>query len=129
MVFFFYLRNKLDDTAGLLDLAPGFKSVKEIGPRITKNLLGLLGDVAGTDDDRDVGDATLAEDLAVAKGKEVENGGLVGALGLEVLVTLLEGDEGPELVEVDDRLPELLVELVEVTHADLSEITGMVLDL
>jgi hypothetical protein len=31
------------------------------------------------------------------------------------------------LVEVDDGLPELVLHLVEVAHADLSEVTGMVL--
>ena len=31
------------------------------------------------------------------------------------------------LVEVDDWLPELVLELVEVSHTDLSEVTGMVL--
>lgn len=31
------------------------------------------------------------------------------------------------LVEVDDRLPELVLQLVEVSHSDLSEVTWMVL--
>lgn len=79
------LGDELDNATGLLDLA-----------------LGLGGDVAGADDDGDLGDAALAEDLGVAEGKEVEDGSLLGALGLDVLVTLLGGDEGPELVEVDD---------------------------
>jgi hypothetical protein len=30
------------------------------------------------------------------------------------------------LVEVDDRSPEVVLLLVEVAHADLSEVTGMV---
>lgn len=102
LVSFFYvgvvhrLRDELDNTAGLLDLA-----------------LSLLGDVTGTDDDRDVGNATLAEDLGVAEREEVEDGGLLGALGGDVLIALLSGDERPELVEVDDRLPELLLSLVD----------------
>lgn len=126
------LCDELDDTASLLDLA-----------------LGLLGNVAGLDDDGDLGNATLAEDLGVAERKEVKDGG-VATLLLEVLLALLGGDEGPELVEVDDGLPELLVGLVDcrlceqidrkflkmvvkyqekrtITHADLSKVTGMVL--
>lgn len=30
------------------------------------------------------------------------------------------------LVQVDDRLPELILQLVEVSHAHFSEVTGMV---
>ena len=74
------LCDELDDTTGLLDLA-----------------LGVLGEVAGTDNDGDLRDATLAEDLAVAEGEEVENGGGLGGLVGQVLLALLSGDEGPEL--------------------------------
>jgi hypothetical protein len=74
------LCDKLDNTTGLLDLA-----------------LRVLGEVASTDDEGDLRDATLAEDLAVAKGKEVENGGGLGGLVGQVLLALLGGDEGPEL--------------------------------
>jgi hypothetical protein len=76
------LCDELDDTTGLLDLA-----------------LGVLGEVAGTDDDGDLRDATLAEDLAVAEGEEVEDGGGLGGLVGQVLLALLSGDEGPELWE------------------------------
>lgn len=74
------LSDELDDTTGLLDLA-----------------LGLGADVAGLDDDGDVGEAALAEELGVAEGEEVDDGRLVGRLGAEVLIALLGGDEGPEL--------------------------------
>ena len=60
-------------------------------------LLGLSADVAGLDDDGDVGEAALAEELGVAEGKKVDDGRLVGRLGGEVLIALLSGDEGPEL--------------------------------
>jgi len=104
------LCDELDDTAGLLDLA-----------------LGVLADVAGADDERDLGNAALAEDLAVAEGEEVENRrGVLGLAG-EVLLALLKRDEGPELVEVDHRLPEVGLLLVEVSHTDLSEVTRVVL--
>ena len=76
------LCDELDDTTGLLDLA-----------------LGVLGEVAGTDDDGDLRDATLAEDLGVAEGEEVEDGGGLGGLVGQVLLALLSGDEGPELWE------------------------------
>ena len=89
------LCDELDNTAGLLDL-----------------LLGLSGEVAGTDDDGDLGEAALAEDLGVAEVEEVEDGGLVALLG-KVLLALLSGDEGPELVEVDDGLPEVVLLLVD----------------
>ena len=73
------LCDELDNTAGLLDLA-----------------LGVLGEVAGADDEGNLRDAALAEDLGVAEGQEVEDGGglLVGLAG-EVLLALLSGDEGP----------------------------------
>ena len=103
------LCDELDDTASLLDL-----------------LLGLCREVPGADDDRDLGEATLAENLGVAEVEEVEDGSLVALLG-EVLVALLSGDERPELVEVDDGLPEVVLLLVEVAHTNLSEVTRVVL--
>lgn len=74
------LCNELDNTTGLLDLS-----------------LGVFGEVAGADDERDLGDAALAENLAVAEWEEVEDWrGVLGAAG-EVLLALLLGNEGPEL--------------------------------
>jgi hypothetical protein len=103
------LCDELDDTTGLLDL-----------------LLGLGGEVAGADNDGDLGETTLAENLGVAEVEEVEDGSLVALLG-EVLIALLSGDERPELVEVDDGLPEVVLLLVEVAHTNLSEVTRVVL--
>lgn len=120
------LCDELDDTTSLLDL-----------------LLSLGADVAGADDNGDGRETTLAENLGVAVVKEVEDGSISTLLG-EVLVTLLGGDERPELVQVCDRLdleglhatrprltdyglPEKVLHLVEVTHTDLSEVTGVVL--
>jgi len=96
------LCDQLDDATSLSDLP-----------------LGLLGDISGADDDGDVGETALSENLAVSEGEQVENGGLVALLG-EVLVALLGGNQGPELVEVHNGLPELVLELVEVPHTDLS---------
>lgn len=74
------LTDQLDDTASLLDL-----------------LLSESRDVAGLDDDRGAGETTLSEDLGVSEGEEVEDGGLVASLAVQVLLALLSGDEGPEL--------------------------------
>ena len=90
-----HLCDELDNTTSLLDL-----------------LLGLGADVAGTNDDGNGRETALSKDLGVAEGEDVENGGLVGLLG-EVLIALLGRDERPELVEVDDGLPELVMELVD----------------
>ena len=77
------LRHELDDTTGLGDL-----------------LLRQLADVPGADDDRDLGEAALAEDLGVAEGEEVEDGGGVLLGAVDVGVAGLSGDEGPELSRV-----------------------------
>ena len=103
------LCDELDNTTGLLDLA-----------------LSLGRDVAGADDDGDLGETALAEDLGVAEGQEVEDGGGVGVtLAGEVLLALLGRDEGPELLEVDDGSPELVLQLVEVAHTDLTAGEGV----
>jgi hypothetical protein len=120
------LCDELDNTTSLLDL-----------------LLSLGADVTGADDDGDSRETALAEELGVAVVQKVEDGSVSALVG-EVLVTLLGGDERPELVEVysmldiggtyltrsrltDYGLPEKVLHLVEVTHTDLSEVTGMVL--
>ena len=103
------LCDELDDTTGLLDL-----------------LLGLGAEVAGADDNGDGGETALAEDLGVAEGQEVEDGGGVGVtLAGEVLLALLGRDEGPELLEVDDGSPEVVLLLVEVAHTDLTAEEGV----
>ena len=47
---------------------------------------------------------------------------VLGRFRLHVL-----GDERPKPVEVDDRAEELVAKLVEVSHTDFTEVTGMVL--
>lgn len=103
------LRNQLDDTAGLGDL-----------------LLRKLADVSGTDDDGDLRETALAKDLGVAEGEEVEDGGGVLLLALEVSLAGLGGDEGPELVDVYRRAPEVVELLVVVPHTNLTKVTIMV---
>lgn len=86
-----HLCDELDDTTGGLDL-----------------LLGLGADVAGADNDGD-GNATLSEELGIAVREEVNDGGGVRLGGTGVLLALLSGKQGDELVNVDDRLPCLRV--------------------
>lgn len=59
-------------------------------------------------------------------GSEGVNNGDNSRLGGEAL-TLLSGDEGRELVDVDDRAPEGRLVEVEVAHTNLTEVTGVVL--
>lgn len=75
-----HLRNELNDATGLLQLG-----------------LSQAGHEAGADDNRDGGDAALAQELGVAKGQQVDNGKDVGVGVGEVLLALLLGDERPEL--------------------------------
>lgn len=106
-----HLGNELDDTTGLLDL-----------------LLSERADPARADDEGDLRQAALAENLGVAEAEEVEDGDGVLLGARDVGVAGLDGDEGPELVQVDDGLPEVVLLLVEVTHTNLTEVTGMVLN-
>ena len=104
------LSDELNDTTGLLDL-----------------LLSKAADPAGADDQRDLRETALSEDLGVTEREEVEDGdGVLLGTG-DVGLTGLERDERPELVEVHNGLPEVVLLLVEVSHTDLSEVTGMVL--
>ena len=97
-----------NDTAGLLDL-----------------LLRPARHESSLDDDGSLWDAALAEELLVAEAGEVEDWGLVAkAVGIELLSDL-RGEEGVELVEVDDAA--LLGDVVEATHTDLSKVTRVVL--
>lgn len=134
------LSNQLDDTTGFLDL-----------------LLGIPGEVAGAHNDGDLRETALSENLGVTEREEVDDGSGVGLLAGDVGFTLFLRDKSPELfcqhffslqifsprplwvqsfwgslknaylVEVDGGLPELLVGLVEISHSDLTEVTGMVL--
>jgi hypothetical protein len=91
-----------------------------------RNLLLREGrDVACAHNDGDVRKAALSENLRVSEGEEVEHGCLVGLL-VQVRIALLGGDERPQLVKVDNGLPELVLKLVEVPHTDFTEVTGMV---
>jgi hypothetical protein len=86
-------------------------------------LLSLLGHPTGLDDARDL-DVTVTEELGEALGEEVDNGELAALLGLG---SGLSSDHGGQVVEVDGGLPVGVALVVEVAHADLTEVTGMVL--
>lgn len=74
------LCDQLNNTTSLLDL-----------------LLGITAEVTSTDDDGNLGKTALAEDLGVAEGQEVDDGGGVGLGAAQVGITLLGGDKGPKL--------------------------------
>ena len=84
-------------------------------------LFGELGDVAGADD-AGAGDDTVAEELSLTVGEEVNDG---------EVTTLLDGggvgDHLGELVEVDGGLPGGVGLLVEVAHTQLTEVSRVVL--
>lgn len=75
------LGNKLNNTTSLLNLA-----------------LSFLADVAGLDDERDVGETALSENLGVAQSEEVKGDGLVGGgFVAQVFRTSLLWDKSPKL--------------------------------
>ena len=74
------LTDQLNDTTSLLDL-----------------LLCESRDVAGLDDDGDVGESTLSEDLGVSEGEEIDDRCDVTGGLREVLLARLSGNEGPKL--------------------------------
>lgn len=104
------LSNQLNDTTSSLDL-----------------LLSQLRNQSSLNDDWDVRNSTLTQDLTVTGSQGVDNRSSSRVRRLQVLVSLLLWDQSPELVEVEDRSPELVLLLVEVPHTDLTEVTRVVL--
>ena len=98
----------MNNTAGLLDFP-----------------LGLGAYVAGLNDDWN-GDAALAQQFCVAVAKEVDDWGGVGFGFAHILVALLGGNKGHEFIDVHDGLPVVVAEKMEVSHTNLTEVTGMV---
>ena len=86
-----------------------------------KLLLSELGDVAGTDD-AGAGDDTVAEELSLSVGEEVNDGEITALLDGGGV-----GDHLGELVEVDGGLPGGVSLLVEVAHTALAEVSRVVL--
>lgn len=75
-----HLSNQLDNTTGLVDL-----------------LLSQLADPSCADNQRNLGEAALAEDLGVAEREEVEDGDGVLLGAGDVGIAGLSGDESPQL--------------------------------
>lgn len=90
-------------------------------------LLSQLRDKSGLDDDGNLRQNTLTQHLAVTVGKSVDDGGGGGRSGLQVLLLLVSGNQRPQLLQVDLRSPEVVSLLVEVSHTNLTEVTGVVL--
>merc|ERR1719253_1418277 len=88
-------------------------------------LLSALREEAGLDDDRLLGQLAGAEDLEVPRLDDVDHGRLV-LLVLVVRAVLLR-DEGPQRIEIDRRAVRVVLPLVEVAHADLTEVARVVL--
>ena len=84
-------------------------------------LFGELGDVAGTDD-AGAGDDTVAEELSLTVGEEINDGEITALLDGGGV-----GDHLGELVEVDGGLPGGVGLLVEVAHTQLTEVSRVVL--
>ncbi|KAG6654967.1 hypothetical protein CIPAW_05G182800 [Carya illinoinensis] len=92
--------------------------------RLLDFLLGNLRNELGLDYDGLVlRQHALAQDLEEAILGDVNQGNFVfGRLVLDVL-----RDQGPELVDVDDGAVELVAELVEVSHTNLTEVPRVIL--
>lgn len=85
-------------------------------------LLSLLAEELGLDDHGDVGQTALAKHLEVAGLGGVNDGGLA-ILGLLGLFLGLLRHKGPQALDVDRRAVRAVLQQVEVTHADLTEVT------
>merc|ERR1719333_1629098 len=89
-------------------------------------LLGLLGEELGAHHHRHLRDPAGAQHLRVASADDINDGHLAVAAVLVVPEGLL-ADEGPQALQVDGGLVELLLGLVEVPLAALAKVAGMVL--
>jgi hypothetical protein len=91
-----HLSNELNNTTGLVDLA-----------------LSLLADVAGLDDERNVGETALSENLGVTEREKVEDNSLVGrGVGAQVLLASLLRNKSPELsIEISTHGPPIHVDI------------------
>lgn len=84
---------------------------------------GLLGEELGLHDNGNLGESAVAKNLVVAVLGDINDGGLL--LALPVLG--IEARERPDVINVDGGAIVLRLLVVEVAHADLSEVTRVVL--
>nr|AAN65372.1 YGL102C-like protein [Kluyveromyces lactis] len=104
------LSNQFNNTTSSLDL-----------------FFGQLGDESSLDDDWDIWDSTLTQNLTVTGSQGVNDWSSRLGSRLQVFFSLFFWDQSPQLVQVQDWLPEMSLLLVEVSHTDLTEVTWMVL--
>ncbi len=88
-------------------------------------LSGIVTEESSLDDQGDRGEVALAQDLEVSELGDIDHRGLSRAL-LGLLVDL-SGDQGPELLHVDGGAVAQVLLLVESSHANLTEVTRVVL--
>lgn len=105
-----FLSDELNNAASFLDL-----------------LLSERADETGANNNRDLRKKALAEDLAVAGSKSVDDRGSRCRGSREVLVALLSRDQRPQLIKVENGAPLAVLQQVELAHTELTEITRMVL--
>lgn len=90
-------------------------------------LLSQLGNKSGLDDDWNLWQTTLTQNLTVTGSQGVNDWSSRGRSRGQVLLSLLLVNQSPQLVQVQDWLPEVKLLLVEVSLTNLTEVTWMVL--
>ena len=69
---------------------------------------------------------SLSKDFGESESQKINDWDDISPLVGEMLLAALGWHKRPELVEVDNWLPEVVLLLVEVPHTDLTEVTRMV---
>ena len=87
-------------------------------------LLGKLGEVLGLNNNRDI-DLSISKKLEVSLGHKINNGGLARSGTLGSLINTLSGNI-EELVNVDSRSEGSVLQHMEVTHTNLTEVTRVI---
>merc|ERR1712023_615148 len=82
-------------------------------------LLGIFAEDLSLHNKRLVGQLTLAEDLEIAVFDAIDDNSLASWAACARLLR----NQSPQFLNVDDRAEELLLRLMEVAHADLTEVS------
>ena len=88
-------------------------------------LLSQLGNELSSDNNRLLWKVTLTQNLEVSKLSDVNDRSLGRVLGSRKSRGFTQ--QGPQLVQVDNRHVVVVLLLMEVTHTDLSEVTRVIL--
>ena len=92
------------------------------------SLLSFLREETSLDDERLLGELSLAKNLVVAVLGDIDDGNVsFGELAGEGVVAILLLDESPEMIDVDDGAMVLILGVMVIAHTDLTEVTRMVL--